>query len=643
MEHWDSKSPEDYHNLVSNRDARICLNLAQLFHGPVELTYYRNKQARLFINEKGRITIEFYVQSKLEKANVVNFQLPFLHVHQIRMKAPDTGPRDFESNRHGINPPLACLEMEVDDFTIGKLWETFGDKKEFDAKFYRMSMRDLPYNSAVRSLLFFISPFSESDKSFIQFTFRDNTHQADFDELYNFFEKKIRSVAEYEKERKKLDIKSDYISFVDDAIWKKRLSDFGLVSYRNDLARNAPTICYIDKPPVTYVRMRQPGYGMDTGAVKVMKMADGSRLGVKQANEFDLQFEANQNLAPNGSSTNKYVTVGVNQQNPLLKAGGNERKVGKLVRTRHIETITCEDEELVSESSSQSQGGDSQQSNQQQQQQPALSLDAWGAMPLIVYPKNDRAPISLANSDMRVMAHDEMLNDTIIEFYLRFIQNELVPAERRPKICILSSFLYQRLTDKLTLGMCRRNGRAAANRFDVIRKGFQMVKTWTRKKNLFDMDYIVFPVNEEYLIVVVKPRLAVSEAPTEDPVVMRLPGSSRPNPDTYIVVLDSLPDPTDIKRNVCVDIVRDYLECEFLDKKPMEGILERTRLAAVHPLNTPVQKNFIDCGLYMLLFAELFLTKPPNHEVHIFQLFKSPLFEKFYFIKTSQSEINKLY
>lgn len=52
MEHWDSKSPEDYHNLVSNRDARICLNLAQFFHGPVELTYYRNKQARLFINEK---------------------------------------------------------------------------------------------------------------------------------------------------------------------------------------------------------------------------------------------------------------------------------------------------------------------------------------------------------------------------------------------------------------------------------------------------------------------------------------------------------------------------------------------------------------------------------------------------------------
>lgn len=68
----------------------------------------------------------------------------------FQVKAPDTGPRDFESNRHGINPPLACLEMEVDDFTIGKLWETFGDKKEFDAKFYRMSMRDLPYNSAVR-------------------------------------------------------------------------------------------------------------------------------------------------------------------------------------------------------------------------------------------------------------------------------------------------------------------------------------------------------------------------------------------------------------------------------------------------------------------------------------------------------------
>ena len=41
-----------------------------------------------------------------------------------------------------------------------------------------------------------------------------------------------------------------------------------------------------------------------------------------------------------------------------------------------------------------------------------------------------KAKISVANSDMRVLAHDEMLNDTIIEFYLRFIQNELVPAER---------------------------------------------------------------------------------------------------------------------------------------------------------------------------------------------------------------------
>ncbi|KAK6052498.1 Ulp1 protease family, catalytic domain protein [Cooperia oncophora] len=130
------------------------------------------------------------------------------------------------------------------------------------------------------------------------------------------------------------------------------------------------------------------------------------------------------------------------------------------------------------------------------------------------------------------------------------------------------------------------------------------------------MDYIVLPINDEmhwYLVIIVKPALAVVSQRSEDVEQARKRGSSRLDPDTFIVVLDSLPDPNDVKRKCVLDILRDYLECELADKRgPHEEVyLDRTRIGALYPHGVPHQENYVDCGLYLLQFAEVFLTKPP--------------------------------
>uniref|UniRef100_A0A1I7WZD0 ULP_PROTEASE domain-containing protein n=1 Tax=Heterorhabditis bacteriophora TaxID=37862 RepID=A0A1I7WZD0_HETBA len=128
------------------------------------------------------------------------------------------------------------------------------------------------------------------------------------------------------------------------------------------------------------------------------------------------------------------------------------------------------------------------------------------------------------------------------------------------------------------------------------------------------MDYVVIPINDEmhwYVAIIISPALAVVSDRTENIDEARKRGATRPNPETYIVVLDSLPDPMDVKRKCVIDILRDYLECELEDKRGRDGVLERTRIGSLYPRAVPQQENYVDCGLYLLLFVESFLLEPP--------------------------------
>ncbi|KHJ90503.1 Ulp1 protease family, catalytic domain protein [Oesophagostomum dentatum] len=325
-------------------------------------------------------------------------------------------------------------------------------------------------------------------------------------------------------------------------------------------------------------------------------------------------------LIVNSNSPGRVAGVISTPQPTVLK-----RPVRSSRLRKEVETIALDDDDEpcgVSASSSSGGGdcgenGNGNSGDGEPSEKKARLEDSIRDEVLLVFPPGESGAVSLHFEDLRVLAHGEMLNDNIIEFYLKYIRAKLLPEEQRDKVFVFNTFFYQKLTEKQpSISILNKNHRSSVGRFEWIKRNFSKVKSWTKRVDIFKMDYIVLPINDEmhwYLVIIVKPALAVVPQRTEDVDVARKRGSFRENPDTFIVVLDSLPDPNDVKRKCVLDILRDYLECELADKRgsQQELYLDRTRIGALYPVGVPHQENYVDCGLYLLQFAEAFLTKPP--------------------------------
>ncbi|KTW32655.1 SUMO protease ULP2 [Pneumocystis jirovecii RU7] len=100
--------------------------------------------------------------------------------------------------------------------------------------------------------------------------------------------------------------------------------------------------------------------------------------------------------------------------------------------------------------------------------------------PRLIYP-----PVVLYDDDIERLNDGEFLNDTIIDFYLKYIQNKLLQnnPSKIEESHIFNTFFYKRLVDKDRFGK---------------KGGYQNVKKWTSKTkiNLFTKKYVVVPVNE---------------------------------------------------------------------------------------------------------------------------------------------------
>ncbi|KAL3994849.1 Ulp1 protease family C-terminal catalytic domain protein [Acanthocheilonema viteae] len=234
---------------------------------------------------------------------------------------------------------------------------------------------------------------------------------------------------------------------------------------------------------------------------------------------------------------------------------------------------------------------------------------------LLNYPR-DQPTISIHYADVEYLRPNEMLNDTIIEFYLKYIQMELVPSERRPSIFIFNSFFYSRLTQMPPAGSSVI--RTISSRAKWIAENYKGVRTWTKNVDIFSADYIVVPIVEDihwYLAIITFPRYSI---------VNRVPETTNCKNDalpkrlrkTCIILLDSLADATDMKRKLTVPVLREYLVCEYEDKRKLKDgdtkYFAKELIEKIVPFPIPQQRNYTDCGLFLLKFAECFLLKPPS-------------------------------
>ncbi|KAF0992119.1 hypothetical protein HZS_941, partial [Henneguya salminicola] len=111
-------------------------------------------------------------------------------------------------------------------------------------------------------------------------------------------------------------------------------------------------------------------------------------------------------------------------------------------------------------------------------------------------PKCVAARIQITIADLITLQPETYLNDTIIDFYLRFIKDRALLPQYQSKIHMFTSFFYEKM----------KNG------FD------QDLIKWLGSIDIFQKDFLIFPINAYLhwsLVVICHPRHIISEDPRD--------------------------------------------------------------------------------------------------------------------------------
>ncbi|KAH8654108.1 hypothetical protein BGZ60DRAFT_346927, partial [Tricladium varicosporioides] len=194
--------------------------------------------------------------------------------------------------------------------------------------------------------------------------------------------------------------------------------------------------------------------------------------------------------------------------------------------------------------------------------------------------------------DIDRLDEGEFLNDSIVNFYLRWLEHNLEQTnpDISRRIYFHNSFFYEALTKTP-------RGKRGIN--------YESVKRWTSKVDLFEKDYIIVPVCENlhwYLAIICNaPRLLAPEANAEKIAYRASIGRKYDLNGPRILTLDSF---GHTHSPTCINL-KDYLVAELKTKHqkdiPPPGSLGLT------VKHIPTQPNFYDCGVFLLMYVEKFL------------------------------------
>ncbi|KAK9994292.1 hypothetical protein SO802_023995 [Lithocarpus litseifolius] len=210
----------------------------------------------------------------------------------------------------------------------------------------------------------------------------------------------------------------------------------------------------------------------------------------------------------------------------------------------------------------------------------------------VIYPKGDPDAVSISKRDVDLLQPDTYVNDTIIDFYIKYLKNQIQPEERN-HFHFFNSFFFRKLADMDKDPNSASDGRAA----------FLRVRKWTRKVDIFEKDFIFIPINFNLhwsLIVICHPG-EVARLKDED-----LDESPKV---PCILHMDSIKgNHTGIKT-----LIQSYLWEEWKErqKEAPEDLSSKFLNLRFVSLELPQQENSFDCGLFLLHYLELFLAEAP--------------------------------
>jgi hypothetical protein len=315
---------------------------------------------------------------------------------------------------------------------------------------------------------------------------------------------------------------------------------------------------------------------------------------------------------------------------------------------------------------SQSKSGVPRRSTRRTRRQE-IGSDPEDAKQLLVYPMEEDSvdAVTLTKGDKKRLAHGEYLNDSLIDFRIKYMLDKEFaqlefPKFDRDKIHIFSCLFYTKLME---------GGGGEMH---------DQVKRWTRNVDLFSKDFVFVPINESThwsLVVIVRPgkllehykavkRLVVeSSEPLEDSDDEENEESktkSYPN-----LVLEGNPDKACIlhfdslgmhETKRIADNLKLYLDAEWKSRQhdmrdasqprykvssavklvTLDNLYSSSKMQAFRVKKMPRQENGFDCGVFVIRFVEMFLRSNPRSNQDLIDEKMKGVFDKFTF---SQGDI----
>nr|KAJ0212017.1 hypothetical protein LSAT_V11C400227230 [Lactuca sativa] len=211
----------------------------------------------------------------------------------------------------------------------------------------------------------------------------------------------------------------------------------------------------------------------------------------------------------------------------------------------------------------------------------------------VIYPKRDVDVVSISKRDVDLLLPDTFFNDTIIDFYVKYLKNKIRPEERQ-RFHFFNSFFFRKLGDPEKEPLDALEGK----------KAFQRVRKWTQKVNLFEKDFVFIPVNYNYHWSLI--------------VMCHLGEVAKYKDEEDVTELIKVPcvlhmDPIRGSHTGLKGLMKSYLKEEWKGRQQeaSEDISSRFDNLRFISLELPQQPNSFDCGLFLLHYVELFLEQAP--------------------------------
>ncbi|KAL7299307.1 hypothetical protein TKK_0007887 [Trichogramma kaykai] len=218
---------------------------------------------------------------------------------------------------------------------------------------------------------------------------------------------------------------------------------------------------------------------------------------------------------------------------------------------------------------------------------------------LAIYPKPPaKGGICITSEDYMCLAAGEYLNDIIIDFYLKYVQEEVLSPKDRDRTHIFSSHFYTRLA-KVPDSV---NG---CEDISLAEKRYAGVHRWTKNINIFEKDFVIVPINQHfhwYLAIICFPGLILVDNQEVNTNIEKSCSQQRP----CILIFDSL---SSAVKSKVTRLLKEYLQLECAYKINREKAHKFNSIKTFYPVS-PKQTNATDCGLYMLQYVESFFEDP---------------------------------